>query len=60
MEEIDKRILLKAGNPPVWKKDESKPDDPKKGEAPGSGTFGTGISADDVDKIVAGFIRDLK
>lgn len=52
MDEIEKRIVLKAGNTPVWKKDEPKKDEP--------GTFGTGLSADEVDRIVAGFIRDLK
>jgi hypothetical protein len=52
MQEIDKRIIMKAGNTPAWKKEEQ----------PGSGekeTFGSGLSADDVDRIVAKFVRDL-
>ena len=53
MEEIDKRIVLKAGNTPVWKKEE-KASDVK------PGTFGTGLSAEEVDRIAAAFIREIK
>jgi acetaldehyde dehydrogenase (acetylating) len=50
--EIDRRIVAKAGNSPVWKKEE------KPAEAGGE-KFGSGLSADDVDRIVAKFVRDL-
>jgi acetaldehyde dehydrogenase (acetylating) len=52
MQEIDKRIIMKAGNTPAWKKEEQ----PMSG---GKETFGSGLSADDVDRIVAKFVRDL-
>jgi hypothetical protein len=53
MEEIDKRIVMKAGNTPPWKKEEQQP-------APSGGkTFGSGLTADEVDRIVAKFVRDL-
>ena len=52
MQEIDKRIVMKAGNTPAWKKEE-----PPTGA--GKETFGSGLSADDVDRIVAKFVRDL-
>lgn len=53
IEEIDKRIVLKAGNPvsPGWKKDE-----PVKSTQP----FGSGLSADDVDRLASDFSRKLK
>jgi acetaldehyde dehydrogenase (acetylating) len=52
MNEIEKRIVAKAGNTPVWKK-EDQPGSTKRE------TFGSGLSADDVDRIVAKFVRDL-
>jgi acetaldehyde dehydrogenase (acetylating) len=54
MEEIEQRIVMKAGNSPVWKKDEQQP------APPPAGTFGTGLTADEVDRIAAAFSRDLK
>ena len=53
MQEIDKRIIMKAGSTPVWKKEEEAP------PSPGKETFGSGLSADEVDRIVAKFVRDL-
>jgi hypothetical protein len=53
MDEIEKRIILKAGNAPVWTKDmpvtEKKP-----------ASFGTGLSAEDVDRIAQEFAGKLK
>ena len=53
MEEIDRRIILKAGNTPVWKKVEEtqyrKP-----------ATYGTSISAEDIDRIVSTFSKERK
>jgi acetaldehyde dehydrogenase (acetylating) len=52
MSEIDRRIVLKAGNTPVWKKEEQPAN-------AGKEVFGSGMSADEVDRIVAKFLRDL-
>jgi acetaldehyde dehydrogenase (acetylating) len=54
MDEIEKRIILKAGNTPVWTKDvpiatETKP-----------AAFGAGLSAEDVDRIARDFANKLK
>lgn len=54
MEEIDKRIVMKAGNTPVWTK--VTPSDPGKK----SSTFGTGLSPEEVDRIAHEFVRKLK
>lgn len=53
MDEIDKRIIMKAGNSPVWKKEE--PQTQSKHSA-----FGTGLSAEDVDRIASSFSKELK
>ncbi len=53
LEEIDKRIVMKAGNTPVWKKEEPSP---QKGEK----TFGTGLSSVEVDRIAESFSKKLK
>jgi hypothetical protein len=52
IQEIENRIVAKAGNTPVWKKEEQP-------GSTGGGTFGSGLSADDVDRIAAKFVRDL-
>jgi acetaldehyde dehydrogenase (acetylating) len=54
MDEIEKRIILKAGNTPVWTKEvpastEKKP-----------AAFGAGLSAEDVDRIARDFADKLK
>jgi len=64
MDEIEKRMVLKAGNTPVWKKEEapltSTANVPEKmAEKMNDGKFGTGLSADDVDRIAADFLRDI-
>lgn len=56
MDEIEKRIVMKAGNAPVWKKSEPHPTP----TANTSTTFGSGISAEEIDRIVSTFTRDLK
>ncbi len=56
LEEIDKRILLKAGNTPVWKKEE--PASAPTAQA-AEKTFGTGLSGDEVDKISASFLKKI-
>jgi acetaldehyde dehydrogenase (acetylating) len=53
MEEIDRRIVLKAGNTPVWRKEEPASQAPQT-------AFGTGLSADEVDRITASFMQKLK
>lgn len=53
LEEIDKRIVMKAGNTPVWKKEEPSV---QKGEK----TFGTGLSSVEVDRIAESFSKKLK
>ncbi|HEX9656112.1 MAG TPA: acetaldehyde dehydrogenase (acetylating) [Bacteroidota bacterium] len=53
MEEIDKRIVMKAGNTPVWKKEAVPATSSTK-------TFGTGLSADEVDKLAESFSKKLK
>ena len=53
MDEIDKRIVLKAGNTPVWKKQE-----PPSQQS--QSAFGTGLSAEEVDRIAASFAQKLK
>jgi acetaldehyde dehydrogenase (acetylating) len=54
MDEIEKRIILKAGNTPVWTKAE--PASP--GKKPPA--FGSGLSAEDVDRIAREFADRLK
>lgn len=54
MEEIEQRIILKAGNTPVWTKTAA-PEAEKK-----STTFGAGLSSDDVDRIARDFANRLK
>jgi acetaldehyde dehydrogenase (acetylating) len=51
MDEIDKRISPKG---------EPTPTQAARGSSPPPAPFGSGLSADEVDRIVAGFIRDLK
>jgi acetaldehyde dehydrogenase (acetylating) len=58
MEEIDRRIIMKAGNPvmPGWKKE-----DTRTPAGPTSATvYGSGISAEEVDRIIESFSKDLK
>ncbi|MCZ6775032.1 MAG: acetaldehyde dehydrogenase (acetylating) [Ignavibacteria bacterium] len=52
MDEIDRRIIMKAGNSPVWKKEELPIDKPK--------TYGSGLSAEEVDRLVTSFSKKLK
>jgi hypothetical protein len=76
MDEIEKRMVLKAGNTPVWKKEVAPPTSTahvpvnkpeampekmpeKMPERRNDGKFGTGLSADDVDRIAANFLRDI-
>jgi acetaldehyde dehydrogenase (acetylating) len=53
LEEIDKRILMKAGNTPVWKKEEPTVRGAEK-------SFGTGLSSGEVDRIADSFAKRLK
>ena len=52
MDEIDRRIIMKAGNSPVWKKEEISIGKPK--------TYGSGLSAEEVDRLVTSFSKKLK
>ena len=52
MEEIDERIRLKATNAPIQKRVESSSTPPKS-----SGSLGTGISDEDVEKIIREFTK---
>jgi hypothetical protein len=52
MDEIDKRIILKAGNTPVWKKEDASDLSER--------TFGSGLSAEEVDRIAASFSKNLR
>jgi acetaldehyde dehydrogenase (acetylating) len=54
MDEIEKRIILKAGNTPVWTK--GAPATTEKKPA----AFGTNLSAEDVDHIAREFANKLK
>jgi len=54
MDEIEKRIVLKAGNTPVWTKATS----PAGEKTPGS--FGGGMSAEEVDRIAREFSDKLR
>lgn len=56
MDEIDKRIIMKAGNTPVWKKEEPAAASPLAKPA----AYGTGISAEEIDRIVASFLNESK
>ncbi len=56
MEEIDRRIVLKAGNTPVWQKE----DQPMKQPSVVPPTYGTGISGEDIDRIISSFTREKK
>jgi len=53
MDEIDKRIVLKAGNMPVWSKAH---DDSHSRNV----TYGSGLSAEEVDRLAASFTKELK
>jgi acetaldehyde dehydrogenase (acetylating) len=53
MDEIENRIIMKAGNTPVWKKAAA-----PAGTSPQ--TYGTGLSGEEVDKIAESFIRKLR
>jgi len=53
LDEIDRRIVLKAGNTPVWKKQE-----PSSAQKPT--TYGSGMSPEDVDRIVSSFLKEIK
>ncbi|MBN1300561.1 MAG: aldehyde dehydrogenase family protein [Melioribacteraceae bacterium] len=48
LEQIEERLLARAGNPPVNKGD-------NKSEVPGKNVFGSGISAAEIDKIIKEF-----
>jgi len=48
MDEIESRIRLKAGSTPAWKT----PKDP-------AATFGTGLTASEVDNLAERFLREL-
>lgn len=54
MDEIDRRIILKAGNAPVWTKEAPQAQDKK------PPAFGTSLSADEVDRIAREFAKQLK
>jgi acetaldehyde dehydrogenase (acetylating) len=54
MEEIEKRIIMKAGNTPVWTKDI--PASPEKKPS----AYGASLSADEVDRIARDFASKLK
>ncbi len=56
IDEIDKRIILKAGNPPLagWKKEDATTQPTK------PGTYGAGLSAEDLDRIMSSFSKELK
>jgi acetaldehyde dehydrogenase (acetylating) len=60
MDEIDKRIVMKAGNTPVWKKleDSTRPTAASQYAKPPA--YGSGISLEEIDRIVASFSKDLK
>ncbi len=59
MEEIEERIRLKAGNIPVQKHEPVKQSSPPPVQATEkkSGTFGSGISEDEVDRIIKDFSK---
>jgi acetaldehyde dehydrogenase (acetylating) len=54
MDEIEKRIILKAGNTPVWAKHET-PAPAKK-----TTTFGNNLTAEEVDRIAREFTNSQK
>jgi D-tyrosyl-tRNA(Tyr) deacylase len=54
MDEIEKRIILKAGNTPVWTKEAPVAAEKK------AASFGGGLSAEDVDRIAREFAGKLK
>ena len=54
MDEIEKRIILKAGNTPVWKKEAPTTTEKK------PAAFGASLSAEDVDHIAREFANKLK
>ncbi len=58
MDEIDRRIIMKAGNPPLfgWKKDDTHLPPPAMRPA----AYGSGISAEEVDRIIESFSKELK
>jgi acetaldehyde dehydrogenase (acetylating) len=56
MDEIDKRIIMKAGNTPVWKKEEPA-EAPKYAMPP---AYGSGISAEEIDRIIASFSKEIR
>ncbi|MEK6570293.1 MAG: acetaldehyde dehydrogenase, partial [Bacteroidota bacterium] len=57
MEEIEERIRLKAGNPPVMKKEKIQPAKrtPTEKEVKKSAVYGTGISEEEIQKIIKDF-----
>jgi acetaldehyde dehydrogenase (acetylating) len=61
IEEIDRRIILKAGNTPVWKKSaDDQRDDGATPQYKKPATFGTNISAEEIDRIVSTFSKERK
>jgi acetaldehyde dehydrogenase (acetylating) len=58
LDEIDRRIILKAGNPvlPGWKKEEHRPS----AQAAHPNVYGSGISAEEIDRIIQSFSKELK
>lgn len=56
MDEIEKRIIMKAGNSPIWKKGEERPTT----QANPAASYGSGISAEEIDRIISTFSRELK
>jgi len=60
MDEIEKRMVLKAGNTPVWKNADAPVapmvNVPEKMQA---GKFGTGLTAEEVDRTAANFLREI-
>jgi hypothetical protein len=52
MDEIDRRIVLKAGNPPLRQSDVR--------DTPAPPRYGSGITAEEVDRIIASFNREIK
>jgi hypothetical protein len=60
MDEIEKRMVLKAGNTPAWKNEEPPVKAQEKApETVKEGKYGTGLTAGDVDRIAANFLRDI-
>ena len=63
MDEIDKRIIMKAGNTPVWKKveDSTRREEPTPtSQYVKPPAYGSGISAEEIDRIIASFSKEKK